>query len=112
MMAYFIEVNDIDKGCPVIINMDAVMEIAPITAPAGCEITFLESDDSDALRREKINSAAAVKGRRVMRVSNSYTEFKQFVIQKVSSEDIARINGRTKDVVKEKPVTNLDIPKL
>jgi len=111
-MAYFIEVNDIDKGCPVIINMDAVMEIAPITAPAGCEITFLESDDCDALRREKINSAAAVKGRRVMRVSNSYTEFKQFVIQKVSSEDIARINGRTKDVVKEKPVTNLDIPKL
>ena len=112
MMAYFIEVNDIDKGCPVIINMDAIMEIAPITNPAGCEITFLESDDSDALRREKIMSAAAVKGRRVMRVSNNYTQFKQFVIQPVSAEDIARVNGRNKDVVKEKPITNLDIPKL
>ena len=29
-MAYFIEVNDIDKKCTVIINMDAVMEIAQI----------------------------------------------------------------------------------
>jgi len=111
-VAYFIEVNDIDKGCPVIINMDAIMEIAPITSPSGCEITFLESDDSDALRREKITSAAAVKGRRVMRVSDSYTMFKQFVIQKVSAEDIARVNGRSKDVVKEKVTTNLDIPKL
>ena len=29
-MALFIEVNDIDKRCPVIINLDTVMEIAPI----------------------------------------------------------------------------------
>ena len=38
-MAYFIEVNDLDKRCPVIINMDTVMEIAPISNPVGCEIT-------------------------------------------------------------------------
>ena len=109
-MAYFIEVNDIDKKCPVIINLDAVMEIAPIFNPNGCDITFLESDDSDAIRREKNGSAAAIKGRRVMRVSDNYTAFKQFVIQPVSAEDIARVNNRNKSVVKDK--LEFDIPKL
>ena len=115
-MAYFIEVNDLDKRCAVIINLDSVMEIAPTLNPAGCEITFLESDDPDVLRRENIKSAAANRGRRVMRVSDSYELFKQFVIQKVSAEDVARVNGRvTKDVKKEKaPVGDIlaDIPKL
>lgn len=111
-MAYFIEVNDIDKKCPVIINLDAVMEIAPINNPTGCEITFLESDDADALRREKTNSAATIKGRRVMRVSDSYTVFKQFAIQQVSADDIARVAGRNKTVTKEKAPVEFDIPKL
>ena len=110
-MAYFIEVNDIDKKCPVIINLDAVMEIAPIFNPNGCEITFLESDDTEALRREKLGGGA-IKGRRVMRVADSYELFKQFVIQKVSAEDIARVNGRSKNVIKEKAPVEFDIPKL
>ena len=110
-MAYFIEVNDIDKKCPVIINLDAVMEIAPIFNPNGCEITFLESDDPEALRREKLGGGA-IKGRRVMRVSDNYTMFKQFVIQPVSAEDIARVNGRNKSVIKEKAPVEFDIPKL
>jgi hypothetical protein len=111
-MAYFIEVNDIDKKCTVIINMDAVMEIAPINDPVGCEITFLESDDWDALRRLN-QKGGAILGRRVMRVSDSYELFKQFVIQRVSAEDIAKVNGRNKNVVKEKaPVEFDDIPKL
>ena len=114
-MAYFIEVNDLDKKCPVIINMDTVMEIAPISNPVGCEITFLESDDTDALRRMDVKGAAVLKGRRTMRVSDSYTLFKQFVIQQVSAEDIAKVNGRNKSVIKEKaPVSDIlaDIPKL
>lgn len=117
-MAYFVEVNDLDKKCPVIINMDAVMEIAPINSPSGCEITFLESDDVDALRRENIKTAAATKGRRVMRVSDSYSMFKQFVISPVSSEDIAKVNGRLEasnkkaGVVKEKAPVDFDIPTL
>ena len=112
-MSMFVEVNDIDKNCPVIINMDTVMEISPIREPSGCEITFLESDDSDALRRMNIKGAAVLKGRRVMRVSDSYELFKQFVIQRVSAEDIAKVNGRNKNVVKEKaPVEFDDIPKL
>ena len=110
-MALFIEVNDIDKRCPVIINLDTVMEIAPIVNPNGCEITFLEQDDPDAIRREKLGGGA-VKGRRVMRVANDYNEFKQFVIQPVSAEDIARVNNRNKDVVKEKIKPSFDIPKL
>ena len=113
-MAYFIEVNDLDKKCPVIINLDAVMEIAPITNPLGCEITFLEQDDIEALRREKAGGAA-YKGRRMMRVSDTYDLFRQFVIQKVSADDIARVNGRLATNKKEKaPVDDVlaSIPKL
>ena len=117
-MAYFIEVHDMDKKCPVIINLDTVMEIAPIINPTGCEITFIEQDDFEALRREKL-SGGAMKGRRVMRVTNSYNEFKQFVIQKVSADDVAKLQERvekanTKAGIKKEPapVTLDSIPKL
>jgi hypothetical protein len=68
----FVEVNSIDKGCPVIINLDQVIEIAPLAA-GGCQIYF--SYDGDM-------------GTREMRVSDSYTQFKQFAMQTVSAEDI------------------------
>jgi hypothetical protein len=29
-MSMFVEVNSVDKGCPVIINLDQVIEIAPL----------------------------------------------------------------------------------
>ena len=73
----FVEVNSIDKGCPVIINLDQVIEIAPLAA-GGCQIYF--SYDGDM-------------GTREMRVSDSYTQFKQFAMQTVSAEDIqARVD--------------------
>jgi len=71
-MSMFVEVNSIDKGCPVIINLDQVIEIAPLAA-GGCQIYF--SYDGDM-------------GTREMRVSDSYTQFKQFAMQTVSAEDI------------------------
>jgi len=76
-MSMFVEVNSIDKGCPVIINLDQVIEIAPLAA-GGCQIYF--SYDGDM-------------GTREMRVSDSYTQFKQFAMQTVSAEDIqARVD--------------------
>jgi hypothetical protein len=100
-MALFIEVDDEVKGCPVIINLDAVMEIAPLKS-GGCELAFPD--------------AAAVGGKRTMKVNNTYDQFKQFAMQTVSSEDIAKIHGRTtKGAIKEKaPVNDIlgNIPKL
>jgi len=100
-MSLFIEVNDVEKGCPVIINLDNVMEIAPLikvvngkTFDNGCEVAFPD--------------AAAVGGRRAMKVSNNYMEFRQFVMQTVSSEDIAK---KTK-ALKAADKTNYDVPKL
>jgi hypothetical protein len=74
-MSLFIEVNSIDKNCPVIINLDTVMEIAPL-ASGGCALFFPD--------------AAAVGGKTSMKVTDSYEQFKQFAIQPVSAEDIAR----------------------
>jgi hypothetical protein len=95
----FVEVNDVEKGCPVIINLDSVVEIAPLRS-GGCEICFPD---------------AAVGGRRVMKVTDEYTLFQQFVMQTVSAEDIAKVNGRIAGNKKEKaPVGDIlsNIPKL
>jgi hypothetical protein len=106
-MSLFIEVHDVDKGCQVIINMDSVMEIAPLikivngkTMDNGCEVAFPD--------------AAAVGGRRAMKVSNNYMEFKQFVMQTVSAADIAKVTERTKTTKEKAPVGDVlgNIPKL
>jgi hypothetical protein len=99
-MALFVEVDDVEKGCKVIINLDSVMEVAPLRA-GGCELFFPD--------------AAAVGGKRSMKVKDSYPLFKQFAMQQVSAEDIARVNGRSKSVIKEKaPVGDIlgNIPTL
>jgi len=101
-MSLFIEVNSIDKNCPVIINLDTVMEIAPL-ASGGCALFFPD--------------AAAVGGKTSMKVTDSYEQFKQFAIQPVSAEDIAVIAARfpkvTSEAKSKKSTTpEYEIPKL
>ena len=82
-MSMFVEVNSVDKNCPVIINLDQVIEIAPLAA-GGCQIYF--SYDGDM-------------GTREMKVSNSYDQFKQFAMQTVTGEEIqARIDNIKKSI--------------
>jgi hypothetical protein len=74
-MATFIEVNSLaPKKCKVIVNLDNIIEIAPLVA-GGCVLYFgtLESGSP-----------------RTMTVEDSYTAFMQFAMQTVSSEDIAK----------------------
>ena len=86
------------RSCEIIINLDHVTEIVPLTA-GGCIITLLSST-----------------GKYDLKVKDSYALFRQFAMQTVSAEDIAKVNGRiSKDVKKEKPPVSdimLDIPKL
>ena len=74
-MALFVEVNSVDKGCKVIINLESVLEIAPLRS-GGCDLFF--PDD------------AAVGGKTAMKVTDSYEAFKQFAMETVSADDIAR----------------------
>jgi hypothetical protein len=74
-MGLFIEVSDVEKGCKVIINLDTVMEVAPLKS-GGCELAFPD--------------AAAVSGKRIMKVEDSYSQFKQFALETVSVDDIAK----------------------
>jgi hypothetical protein len=98
-MSLFIAVNDTEKNCEVIINLDTVMEIAPLRT-GGCEISFPD--------------AAAVSGKRIMKVTDSYSLFKQMAITPVSADDIAKINGRTSTKKEKAPIGDImmDIPKL
>ena len=100
-MSLFVEVNSVDKGCPVIINLDSVMEIAPL-ASGGCALFFPDS--------------AAVGGKTAMKVTDTYEQFKQFAIQPVSAEDIAARfpKATVEQPVKSKKSTTpeYDIPKL
>lgn len=114
-MSMFIEVDSIEKGCPVIINLDSIVEIAPL-ASGGCALFTADG--------------AGMNSKSAMRVKNDYSEFKQFVMQTISAEDIAaRFPKREKEPApvgdlfgKEKAVKQtkaktpvdapLDIPKL
>jgi hypothetical protein len=88
----FVEVHSVDKKVPVILNLDNVREIAPLSS-GGCHIFTYDSVIP-------------------MHVSDHYNQFKQFVLETVTSAHIAqKVESIAKSVVpKEKnPVV---IPKL
>jgi hypothetical protein len=89
-MSLFIEVDSQEKQCPVIINLDLVSEIAPLAA-GGCAI-FVPDGTGGSVS---------------MKVKNDYSEFKQFVLQTVSSSDIAKQVKKLKGTAEA-----LEIPKL
>jgi hypothetical protein len=92
-MSLFIEVESVEKKCKVIINLEQVVEVAPLVQ-GGCDLFF--------------NDAAAVGGTRVMKVKDSYAQFKQFVLETVSPEDVANKIKKLKAATPQM----LDIPKL
>jgi hypothetical protein len=73
-MSTFIEVFSIEKNTKVIINLDTILEIAPLKE-GGCNLFFPD--------------AAAVGGKNSMKVTDSYTLFKQFALETVTPDDIA-----------------------
>jgi len=74
-MSIFIEVNSVvPKNCKVIINLDTILEIAPLLA-GGCVIYFSTLESGSP---------------RTMTVSDDYSVFSQFVLQTVTPEDIAK----------------------
>ena len=86
-MSLFVEVFSVDKSCKVILNMDEVIEVAPMTS-GGCHLFLTDG--------------------RIFKVSDNYPLFQQFAMQTVTEEDIAK---RVKSL-KGKVTTDLDIPKL
>ena len=72
-MSTFIEVFSIEKNTKVIINLDSILEIAPLR-DGGCNLFFPD--------------AAAVGGKNSMKVTDSYALFQQFALQTVSPEDV------------------------
>lgn len=102
-MSIFVEVNEVGaKNCKVIINLDHVLEIAPLTS-GGCLIYM---------------AAQEAGGTRVMNVSDDYTSFKQFVMQTVTAESISKRFPKTatrgtdniKPQTTENPGVQLNIP--
>lgn len=71
-MSTFVEVISADKNCEIIINLDHVTEIVPLSA-GGCIITLSSST-----------------GKYDLKVKDSYALFRQFAMQTVSAEDIER----------------------
>ena len=73
-MALFIEVTSVEKNCKVIVNLDSIVEIAPLSS-GGC-VLF-------------VSDSAATGGKTPLKVQDSYELFKQFAMQTVSADDIA-----------------------
>jgi hypothetical protein len=97
-MSLFVEVNSVEKNCPVIVNLDQVIEIAPLAA-GGCKIFMIDGAG--------------------IQVTDSYNQFKQFVLQTVSADDIARRFPKADETTAPPPaktkkasMPEYDIPKL
>lgn len=73
-----VQVKSREKNCDVIINLDHVMEIAPLS-DGGCEIRFVYDGD-----------VTSKGGNRSIRVNNGYNEFQQFVLQTVTTEAVSK----------------------
>ena len=103
-MSLFVEVFDVEKGCQVIINLDTLLEIAPKqrldngkVVDDGCDLFFADG--------------AAVGGKRAMKVRDSYSMFKQFAMQTVSAEDVAKVANRISTGIKKEKAP-VEIPTL
>jgi hypothetical protein len=96
-MATFVEVQSIEKNCPVIVNLDHVVEIAPMTD--GTSVLFM-------------NDGSGANAKYIIRVKDSYDQFKQFAMQTVTSEDIARRFPKATKETKKSVNDDLVIPKL
>lgn len=82
---FFVKVDSVEKGCPVIINLDHVVEIAP-WAQGGCAIRFL-ADGSGTIRE--------------VVVKNDFKEFEQFVLQTVTSDTVSKKVKELKEIQKK-----------
>ena len=69
-----VEVESVEKNCKVIVNLEHIVEIAPLVE-GGCAIFFADG--------------AATGGVRSMKVKDSYEMFKQFAMQTVTGDMIA-----------------------
>lgn len=74
-MALFVEVTSVDKNCKVILNLDHVVEIAPLVT-GGCAVFM--------------NDGAGMNSKTSMKVKEDYDNFKQFAMQTVTADDIAK----------------------
>ena len=74
-MSTFVEVTSVEKNCPVIINLDHIVEIAPLL-DGGCALFM--------------SDGAGMNSKNAMRVKEKYDLFKQFAMQTVSAEDLQK----------------------
>lgn len=73
-----IKVKSREKRCDVIINLDHVIEIAPLV------------NGGSAIRLVYDGDITSKTGYRELHVDNSFSEFEQFVLQTVTSEDMSK----------------------
>jgi hypothetical protein len=98
-MSLFVEVNSVEKQCPIIINLDHIVEIAPLK-DGGCALFIIDSS-----------------GKSSMLVDDSYEMFKQFAMQTVTVDDIAKkfpkvTKKENKEDIERLGVSFDDIPTL
>ena len=74
-MSLFVEVTNVEKDCKVILNLDHVIEIAPLVT-GGCAVFMADG--------------AGMNSRTSIRVKEDFELFKQFAMQTVTADDIAK----------------------
>ncbi len=95
-MSLFVEVTSVEKNCPVIVNLDHIVEIAPLVE-GGCALFTADG--------------AGMNSKSAMRVKENYDQFKQFAMQTVTAEDIERRFPKTSKKASA-TTDNIEIPTL
>lgn len=98
---HFVRVNSKEKQCAVLIDMEKVFEIVP-HKNGGSVLFFISPDDMGAAR------GALNNGRVGIHVDEEFSMFEQFIVQTVSSADVAKRVESLSKTHKEK----IEIPKL
>lgn len=89
-MSLFVEVTSVEKKCKVIINLEEVIEIAPLV-DGGCALFFVDG--------------ASVGGKTSYKVEDSYDAFKQFAMETVTADAVAaKVKSLKKVAGKTEPI--------
>ena len=99
---HFVKVTSKEKSCPAIIDMEKIIEIVP--HKNGGSVLFFVSPDDVGSARGALNN-----GRVGIHVEEEFSLFEQFIVQTVSSADVAK---RVESISKTAKKEHLDIPKF
>lgn len=107
-MSLFVRATSIERDCPILVNLDLVVEICPI---ADGSVLFFVNTDAVPLKVPGSGPIPKIYdiGRTGIKVKESFEQFGQFAMETISAKAMAE---KIDKIDKATKTDKLDIPKL